>query len=269
MLVQVSSVQLRDDLLSMLVAGHETTGSVLTWTVYLLSKVNRVASSIQFPTLKAQSICFLDPAIHEVDGNPLSTSSPNQRNVCIYMFAAQIALKNLVSVPAWSVLISEAVDAVRWCFKSFLGSYTTTYRTNVLFFQNPSALAKVQEELDRVLGGRKPQFSDIKELKYLTRCINESMRIYPHPPVCNPHHSCLMDVEALIRWSPANIYNSAIGHFNIPIKRIEILVVISKPSLKMLWLKYLLLVLFSRAQDWGLFLPIAQLLTEELYVILV
>jgi carotene epsilon-monooxygenase len=83
---EVSSTQLRDDLLSMLVAGHETTGSVLTWTVYLLSK-------------------------------------------------------------------------------------------------NPSALAKVQEELDRVLGGRKPQFADIKELKYLTRCINESMRIYPHPPV--------------------------------------------------------------------------------------
>ncbi|OEL23350.1 Carotene epsilon-monooxygenase, chloroplastic [Dichanthelium oligosanthes] len=35
---EVSSVQLRDDLLSMLVAGHETTGSVLTWTIYLLSK---------------------------------------------------------------------------------------------------------------------------------------------------------------------------------------------------------------------------------------
>lgn len=32
-------MQLRDDLLSMLVAGHETTGSVLTWTIYLLSKV--------------------------------------------------------------------------------------------------------------------------------------------------------------------------------------------------------------------------------------
>ncbi|GJN20042.1 hypothetical protein PR202_gb07365 [Eleusine coracana subsp. coracana] len=36
---EVTSVQLRDDLLSMLVAGHETTGSVLTWTIYLLSKV--------------------------------------------------------------------------------------------------------------------------------------------------------------------------------------------------------------------------------------
>ncbi|KAI7982021.1 hypothetical protein LOK49_Contig3G00008 [Camellia lanceoleosa] len=34
----VSSIQLRDDLLSMLVTGHETTGSVLTWTAYLLSK---------------------------------------------------------------------------------------------------------------------------------------------------------------------------------------------------------------------------------------
>lgn len=29
-------MQLRDDLLSMLVAGHETTGSALTWTLYLL-----------------------------------------------------------------------------------------------------------------------------------------------------------------------------------------------------------------------------------------
>ncbi|KAJ4970152.1 hypothetical protein NE237_003251 [Protea cynaroides] len=83
---EVSSVQLRDDLLSMLVAGHETTGSVLTWTVYLLS-------------------------------------------------------------------------------------------------QNLSSLRKAQEEVDIVLQGRMPTYEDIKELKYLTRCINESMRLYPHPPV--------------------------------------------------------------------------------------
>ncbi|KAF3441772.1 hypothetical protein FNV43_RR15687 [Rhamnella rubrinervis] len=83
---EVSSVQLRDDLLSMLVAGHETTGSVLTWTVYLLSK-------------------------------------------------------------------------------------------------NPRSLKKAQEEVDRVLQGRSPSYEDVKELKFLTRCITESMRLYPHPPV--------------------------------------------------------------------------------------
>lgn len=83
---EVSSVQLRDDLLSMLVAGHETTGSVLTWTLYLLSK-------------------------------------------------------------------------------------------------HSSSLVKAQNEVDRVLQGRPPSYEDTKELKYLTRCILESMRLYPHPPV--------------------------------------------------------------------------------------
>ncbi|KAL6988287.1 cytochrome P450 [Sarracenia purpurea var. burkii] len=83
---EVSSIQLRDDLLSMLVAGHETTGSVLTWTAYLLSK-------------------------------------------------------------------------------------------------NPSSLKKAQEEVDKVLQGRPPTYEDIRDLKFLTRCINESLRLYPHPPV--------------------------------------------------------------------------------------
>ncbi|XP_078155673.1 cytochrome P450 superfamily protein isoform X1 [Carex rostrata] len=83
---EVSSVQLRDDLLSMLVAGHETTGSVLTWTLYLLTK-------------------------------------------------------------------------------------------------NPETLRKAQEEVDLVLQGRVPRYEDVKNLKYLMRCINESMRLYPHPPV--------------------------------------------------------------------------------------
>lgn len=83
---EVSRAQLRDDLLSMLVAGHETTGSVLTWTAYLLSK-------------------------------------------------------------------------------------------------SPSCLRKAQEEVDKILQGQAPTFEDVKNLKFLTRCINESMRLYPHPPV--------------------------------------------------------------------------------------
>lgn len=37
--LKVSSKQLRDDLMTMLIAGHETSAAVLTWTFYLLSKV--------------------------------------------------------------------------------------------------------------------------------------------------------------------------------------------------------------------------------------
>lgn len=84
---EVSSVQLRDDLLSMLVAGHETTGSALTWTLYLLA-------------------------------------------------------------------------------------------------QNPDKMAKAQAEVDAVLGDRAaPTLADYGQLKYVMRCLNESMRLYPHPPV--------------------------------------------------------------------------------------
>ncbi|KAM7278451.1 hypothetical protein ACFE04_005585 [Oxalis oulophora] len=82
----VSSKQLRDDLMTMLIAGHETSAAVLTWTFYLLSKEHGV-------------------------------------------------------------------------------------------------VAKLQEEVDSVLGDRFPTVEDMKRLKYTTRVINESMRLYPQPPV--------------------------------------------------------------------------------------
>ncbi|KAJ7978233.1 putative Cytochrome P450 [Quillaja saponaria] len=82
----VSSKQLRDDLMTMLIAGHETTAAVLTWTFYLLSK--------------------------------------------------------------------EA-----------------------------GVMSKLQEEVDSVLGDRLPTIEEMKRLKYTTRVINESLRLYPQPPV--------------------------------------------------------------------------------------
>ncbi|KAM7532134.1 hypothetical protein LguiB_035544 [Lonicera macranthoides] len=82
----VSSKQLRDDLMTMLIAGHETTAAVLTWTFYLLTK-------------------------------------------------------------------------------------------------EPSVMAKLQNEVDSVLGNRYPTIEDMKKLRYTTRVINESLRLYPQPPV--------------------------------------------------------------------------------------
>ncbi|CAI7747340.1 unnamed protein product [Closterium sp. NIES-53] len=82
----VTSKQLRDDLMTMLIAGHETSAAVLTWAFYLLA-------------------------------------------------------------------------------------------------QNPSAMAKLQAEVDLVLGDRQPSIEDFKKLRFTTRVINEAMRLYPQPPV--------------------------------------------------------------------------------------
>jgi len=82
----ISSKQLRDDLMTLLIAGHETTAAVLTWTFFLLS-------------------------------------------------------------------------------------------------QHPEDAQRVKEEVDRVIGDRKPTLADMKELQFTTRVINESMRLYPQPPV--------------------------------------------------------------------------------------
>ncbi|PHT82138.1 hypothetical protein T459_15153 [Capsicum annuum] len=61
--------------------------------------------------------------------------------------------------------------------KSVLPSYF------MFLMQYPSALEKAHEEVDRVLGGRSPTYEDMKNLKFLTQCIIESLRLYPHPPV--------------------------------------------------------------------------------------
>eukprot|EP00798_Chlamydomonas_sp_ICE-L_P019303 gene19303-25951_t len=83
---QISSKQMRDDLMTMLIAGHETTAAVLTWTFHLLA-------------------------------------------------------------------------------------------------QHPEVAAKVRDEVDTVLGDRMVTVDDMKALRYTTRVINESMRLYPQPPV--------------------------------------------------------------------------------------
>ncbi|KAG6494494.1 hypothetical protein ZIOFF_049526 [Zingiber officinale] len=125
---EVTSIQLRDDLLSMLVAGHETTGSVLTWTIYLL--------------------------------NPNSDCSVVTSRTGIK------PLLPLLIVPAKCLFVPEGI--VMSCIPMAC---------------DPSSLKRARHEVDEVLQGRPPRYEDVKELKYLMRCIHESLRLYPHPPV--------------------------------------------------------------------------------------
>jgi cytochrome P450 len=48
-----------------------------------------------------------------------------------------------------------------------------------LLAQHPKVERKVHQELDRVLSGRAPEFSDLPALTYTERVIKESMRLYP------------------------------------------------------------------------------------------
>ena len=81
----ISNKQLRDDLMTMLIAGHETTAAVLTWTLFEL-------------------------------------------------------------------------------------------------MQRPDVTAKLQAEVDSVLGDRVPTLEDIKNLPYTRACLAESLRMFPQPP---------------------------------------------------------------------------------------
>lgn len=83
---EITSKQLRDDLMTLLIAGHETTAAVLTWTLH----------------------CLAD---------------------------------------------------------------------------RPDISQRLQQEVDKVIGDRKPTIEDMRALKLTTRVINESMRLYPQPPV--------------------------------------------------------------------------------------
>lgn len=83
---EVTNKQLRDDLMTLLIAGHETSAAVLTWAFYLLAK-------------------------------------------------------------------------------------------------HPTVSAKLQQEVDSVLGDRLPTIEDMKQLKLTRRVINETLRLYPEPPV--------------------------------------------------------------------------------------
>lgn len=65
----------------------------------------------------------------------------------------------------------------------FLAGHETTSQaltwTWYLLSQNPECERKLHEEVDRVLGGRVPEFDDLPDLRYTEMVLAEAMRLYP------------------------------------------------------------------------------------------
>jgi cytochrome P450 len=70
-----------------------------------------------------------------------------------------------------------------------------------LLAQHPEVEGKLHEELDRVLGGRLPEFADLPMLTYTERVIKESMRLYP--PVWSLARTVISDFELRAYRIPA------------------------------------------------------------------
>jgi cytochrome P450 len=68
----------------------------------------------------------------------------------------------------------------------FLAGHETTASTIAwvwhLLSGAPDVEAKLHEELDRILGGRKPELADLPRLTYLRAVIDETLRLYPPIP---------------------------------------------------------------------------------------
>jgi cytochrome P450 len=69
------------------------------------------------------------------------------------------------------------------CMTLFLAGHETTANTLswacFLLSQHPEAEAKLHEEVDQVLAGRRPTLADLPRLPYTENVVNEALRLYP------------------------------------------------------------------------------------------
>lgn len=87
----------------------------------------------------------------------------------------------------------------------FMAGHETTANllawTWYLISQSPDVEKKLHEELNEVLKGRVPEFSDVEKLKYTRAILDETMRLYPPVPILS--RQALKDDEIRGKKIPA------------------------------------------------------------------
>jgi cytochrome P450 len=94
---EATSTQLRDDLMTMLIAGHETTAAVLTWTLYLLA---------QHPEIADDAVAEINACVENADGIPTPEEVRKLEKV------RMILAEGMRLYPAPPILIRRAIKDV-------------------------------------------------------------------------------------------------------------------------------------------------------------
>lgn len=170
----ITSKQLRDDLMTLLIAGHETTAAVLTWTFHLIvdrpDVIARMREEVRARCCQGR----------------VSTARARQARARQANFVA--AGSCMPRAEPWLLLTASAgcalfVPCTAQCRSLNPSTHPASFPLSFAC-QAPAAPSDSSPlQCDRVLGGRKPTFEQVRELRYCMRVINESMRMYPQPPV--------------------------------------------------------------------------------------
>lgn len=162
--------QLRDDLMTMLIAGHETTAAVLTWTTYLLA-VNPEAGTFMLFRSVLFHCLFCSILLHF-----LSVL------FCSLLFSSVYSL--FIKEPSLACFISHYKPLC----KHFSQAFVSTSSESIEEVHGPPCPEEARlaaEEVDAVVAdpGGVPTVEEIRKLERTRLVLAEAMRLYPAPPI--------------------------------------------------------------------------------------
>lgn len=87
-------------------------------------------------------------------------------------------------------MVDEAITFVFAAFETVANCFVWLLR---LLVERPDEMRRCVDEVERVLGGREPEYDDLRSLEYLNAVFMESLRLYPPAPMiskyCTEAHS--------------------------------------------------------------------------------
>jgi cytochrome P450 len=95
---KMSDIQVRDEVMTIFIAGHETTANALTWTFYLLS---------QYPDVEKKLHDEIDSVLGATDGrngNPVSNKIPTAEDIPKLQYAEKVLRESMrLYPPVWTM----------------------------------------------------------------------------------------------------------------------------------------------------------------------